>query len=121
MWLAAWIPRSSHHGRRAGTGQEDVPRHGLPPIRLGARAPLVHRSVHDSSPLVSIPSSLSTSAVRDAATVKAQLTLWLTVPEAVGRLRLWLRGWQAHMTYGPRLVREHRTAGRLPGRLALSL
>jgi hypothetical protein len=34
---------------------------------------------------------------------------------------LWLRGWQAHMTCGPRLVREHRTADRQPGRLALSL
>jgi hypothetical protein len=53
--------------------------------------------------------------------VKARLMAWPTAPEAVGRLCLWLRGWQAHMTYGPRLVREHRTADRLPGRLALPL
>jgi hypothetical protein len=53
--------------------------------------------------------------------VKARLTAWPMAPETVGRLRLWLRGWQAHMTCGPHLAREHRAADRLPGRLALSL
>jgi hypothetical protein len=53
--------------------------------------------------------------------VKARLTAWPAAPEAVGRLCLWLCGWQAHLTFGPRLDREHRTDDRLPGRLALSL
>jgi hypothetical protein len=55
---------------------------------------------------------------------ECRMSLWSTIVVSVPAhgsggvgCALWLYGWQAHMTHGPRLLREHRTADRVPGRL----